>query len=116
MTEALLGLLAAGICAALLSSLMESGRKLFQYDPDIQGSLGILQIRQRAAVSRISSCSETALVMIRNNQEYSLTFSGDRLVQTPGYEILMESLNGGRFACEPDAVWVETEKGRTQIR
>lgn len=116
MTEALLGLLAAGICAALLSSLMESGGRLFRYDPDIQRNLGFLQIRQRAAVSRISSCSETALVMIRNNQEYSLTFSGDRLVQTPGYEILLESLDEGRFACEPDAVWLETEKGRTQIR
>ena len=62
MTEALLGLLAAGICAALLSSLMESGGRLFLYDPDIQRNLGFLQIRQRAAVSRISSCSETALV------------------------------------------------------
>ncbi len=54
--------------------------------------------------------------MIRNNQEYSLTFSGDRLVQTPGYEILQESLNEGRFVCEQDAVWLETEKGRAQIR
>ncbi len=116
MTEALLGLLAAGICAALLSSLMESGGRLFRYDPDIQRNLGFLQIRQRAAVSRISSCSETALVMIRNNQEYSLIFSGDRLVQTPGDEILLESLDEGRFACEQDTVWLETEKGRTQIR
>lgn len=116
MTEALLALLASGICATLLSSLMESGSRLFQYDPDIQGNLGLLQIRQRAAVSRISSCSETSLIMIRNNQEYSLTFSGDRLVQTPGYEILQESLNEGRFVCEQDAVWLETEKGRAQIR
>lgn len=116
MTEALMALLTAGLCAMCLGSVLQADQALVRMEQPVQNSLGLLQLRQRAAVSTSLQCSQERLVMIRSHEEYSLIFSNDRLVQTPGFEIFMEHLEEGRFACEEDSIWLETDRGSWQIR
>ena len=116
LTEALLTLLCAGVCAMILTSVMSASQTLLSREPAIENGLGIVQLRYRTALSSSVSCQSGNLTMTRNHEVFEIRFSRGRVVQTPGYEIVLEPVKEGRFVCEAGQVWLETETGRIQIR
>lgn len=116
MTEALLAMMTAGICALILSMGMKSAGDLMKTDIQTQNGLGLLQLRYRAALATTARCEENELVLVRNHQEFRYLYHNERIVQTPGYEILLEPVREGRFVCEGSQVYLETETQRWQVR
>lgn len=106
----------AGICCMLLMMVMEAGVHMAGVDLQVQNSLGILQLRDRLAQSSSFQCEGGKLEVIRNHERYEYSFSKGRIVQKPGYEILLEPVKEGHFACEAGQVWLETDKGRWQVK
>lgn len=111
-----MGLLVAGVCSLLCMMLMEACLHMTQADLQIQNGLGLLQLRDRLALASSVQCENGTLEVIRNHQRYTYAFSKGRIVQSPGYEIILEPAEEGRFVCEENQVWLETAKNRYQVK
>jgi hypothetical protein len=95
--------------------LMEGAVKLANRNASVQNELGVLQLRQTAAISDVV-CQSEKLEIVRNHESFTFFFDRNRLVKTPGYEIYLEGIEGGRFVCEGQDIYLETDEGTWQVR
>lgn len=116
LTETVLALMVTGIIALCVGMLIESCVQALRIRDDSQNGLGMLQLRERLATGSSTACENGTLQVVRNHELYEYVFDVGRIVQRPGYEILLEGLEKGEFECTEGEVWLDTGQRSWQVK
>lgn len=97
----LIELLIAVNLAMFLINLILMSLGVVQYvDAQIglrQNMNGIIQLRQKLAVCRITDVSKEKITCSLNQNDYVFSFEKERLIMTPGYVVYLEGILEGVF-------------------
>ena len=113
--EALLSILITTTITFVSMMYLQVGLKLVNLKDDSQLQFAILQIRQELSLCESIEVQENSIIYVLNHEERSLKEDKDRLVKTPGYEILMEGVKNIQFYEKEDAVYVQVEEKAYQL-
>lgn len=75
-----------------------------------QDQMAILQLRQILAISSDVEIEDNRLSLIYEHEEIEIKFDRNRIVRTPGYEILMEKVDEVEFYEEDDEIYLVYKK------
>ncbi len=68
--------------------------------------MGILQLRQICATATDIDVQDSALSLLYEHEEIELKYDRNRLVRTPGYEILLENISEAHFYEEDNKIFL----------
>lgn len=110
LSESLLAMLCAGIVCLLCLCILQTSSHLLDQSGQSQDQMAVLQLRQMAALFKRYSVEEGELHFVRGDEEGVLSFHKNRLVRTPGYQILLEEVERAEFEQRESGLWLCFEK------
>lgn len=115
--EVLLSLWIISFSMLLLSSVLPSISKLTEPDSFIQEQIGLRQLRHILLLSENVNITDDSLIGWLYNEEYTLKYDRNRLVKTPGYEIMLIDLASARFVSKGECIYLAYQKNNeTKIK
>lgn len=108
--EVLLSLLIISFSMLLLSSVLPSISKLTEPDSFIQEQIGLRQLRHILLLSENVSITDDSLIGWLFNEEYTLKYDRNRLVKTPGYEIMLIDLASADFITKGECIYLSYQR------
>lgn len=108
--EVLLSLWIVSFSMLLLSSVLPTIGKLIQPDSFIQDQIGLRQLRHILLLSENIKITDDSLNGWLYNEEYTLSFDRQRLVKTPGYEIMLTDLTSADFIAKGECIYLVYQK------
>ena len=113
--EALVALFVCSIVSLLAVAFLQIALRMFLLKDDSQIQFAILQIRQELALCDSITIQEHQLTYVLNHEERSIYADKNRLVKSPGYEILMENVEEVWMYEEDDKIYIEVENKTYQL-
>lgn len=108
--EVLLSLWIISFSMMLLAAVMPMLQSLIQKDDFIQDQIGLRQLRHILLLSETVSAVDDTLSGMLYNEEYTLIFDRQRLVKTPGYEIMLMDLSATNFITKGECIYLQYQK------
>lgn len=108
--EVLLSLWIVSFSMLLLSSVLPSVSNLTKPDSFIQEQIGLRQLRHILLLSENVSVTDDSLNGWLFNEEYTLKYDRNRLVKTPGYEIMLIDLASAGFMTKGECIYLAYQK------
>lgn len=108
--EVLLSLWIISFSMLLLSSVLPSISKLTESDSFIQEQIGLRQLRHILLLSENVYIADDSLIGWLFNEEYELKYDRNRLVKTPGYEIMLIDLASASFIAKGECIYLAYQK------
>lgn len=108
--EVLLSLWIVSFSMLLLSSVLPLISKLAEPDSFIQEQIGLRQLRHILLLSENISISDDSLNAWLYNEAYTLTYDRQRLIKTPGYEIMLNDLASAKFITKGECIYLIYQK------
>ncbi|MGB7594627.1 MAG: prepilin-type N-terminal cleavage/methylation domain-containing protein [Erysipelotrichaceae bacterium] len=111
-------LIAINLSMLLINIILMSLSVLPRIDAQIgirQNQNGIIQLRQKLALCRITKVVQTKLSCTFNQGEYLFSFEKNRLVSTPGYVVYLEDIKSGRFTMTKQVLSLDYTVGRKEV-
>lgn len=120
LVEALISLLCAMVLSTLCVVLLQCCVMALSVQSDLPLALGTARIRQYSALASMNTVEDGTLHISDARGDWTIEFDKNRLVRTPGYEILLEGIEDAWFEKEEGKIWLEVKEGsrayRIQIR
>lgn len=115
--ETLVAMFACMVVALLGMSLLQFSLKFSTLDLNRQNLFSILQLRYSLSIAKNIQVEENQLNYSLNYKEYTIYFDAkNRLVKTPGYEILMLADTNGTFYEKDNEIYLQIEEKSWQLR
>lgn len=105
LSEALLALMVYMLITMLMVGIFQTGAGLARSEAGAQKQFAILQLRQILASSAEITLNGDEVNWYRGTDKYRLMFHNSRLVIRPGYQILMENVDG-KFTRKQDHIYL----------
>jgi prepilin-type N-terminal cleavage/methylation domain-containing protein len=113
--ESLFALLVILILCSLATAFFHCSSTLVSLPNSHQNQLGILQLRQMLALSSSIEVNSDSISYIYNHKTFTISFSKDRLVKEPGYEIILSGIEASEFFQEGESIYFFYEDKKVQI-
>jgi type II secretory pathway pseudopilin PulG len=117
--QTLLCLLCAALVCSLIcrlfSTLSKSGSAISEVS--VQQELALMQLQEIVLLSNGYSVENGSLILSGREKEEKIVFEKNRLVKTPGYQILAEQIQDAKFTETDDGLYLEItgENGQLQV-
>ncbi len=105
LSEALLALMVYMLITMLMVGIFQTGAGISRSEAGAQKQFAILQLRQILASSAEITLNGEEVNWYRGTDKYRLMFHNSRLVIRPGYQILMENVDG-KFTRKQDHIYL----------
>ena len=105
LSEALLALMVYMLITMLMVGIFQTGVGISRSEAGAQTQFAILQLRQILASSAEITLNGEEVNWYRGTDKYRLMFHNSRLVIRPGYQILMENVDG-KFTRKQDHIYL----------
>ena len=105
LSETLLALMVYMLITMLMVGIFQTGAGISRSEAGAQKQFAILQLRQILASSAEITLNGEEVNWYRGTDKYRLMFHNSRLVIRPGYQILMENVDG-KFTRKQDHIYL----------